>query len=137
MLTAVVVRREVTPVLYVSAADEVPAIRAAWEGLEAVVPLRGRRFVGVVWPSGVYWAAVERLAGEESGGLDAGVIPGGPYARVKLHGEPPALYDRIGPEFEALAAAVARDPDRPGLEYYRRYDEVHLLVPHACALFVA
>jgi hypothetical protein len=43
----------------------------------------------------VYWAAVERLAGKESGGLEA----------------------------------VARDADRPGLEYYRRHDEVHLLVP--------
>jgi hypothetical protein len=52
MLTALINRRE-TPVLFMSAPDEVPAIRDAWERLEAVVPLRGRRFVGVVWPSGV------------------------------------------------------------------------------------
>jgi hypothetical protein len=129
MLSAVVVTREATPVLFVSATDEVPEIRRAWERLEDVVPLQGRRFIGVVWPAGVYWAAVERLAGEESSGLDGGVIPGGGYARAKLHGEPPGLYDRIAPEFEALEAAVARDPDRPGLEYYRRHDEVHLLVP--------
>jgi hypothetical protein len=129
MLTAVVVTREDTPVLYVSAADEVPEIRRAWERLETVVPLRGRRFVGVIWPAGVYWAAVERLSGEESGGLGAGVIPGGSYARTRLRGEPPELYDRIAPEFEALEAASARDPSRPGLEYYRRRDEVHLLVP--------
>jgi hypothetical protein len=95
MLTAVEVTREETPVLFVSARDELPEIRRAWEELESVVTLRGRRFVGVVWPAGVYWAAVERLAGEESGGLEA----------------------------------VARDADRPGLEYYRRHDEVHLLVP--------
>ncbi len=129
MLTAMVVTREDTPVLYVSAADQVPSIRRAWERLEEAVPLRGRRFVGVVWASGVYWAAVERLAGEEAGGLDAGVIPGGSYARTRLRGELPELYDRIAPEFEALEAARERDPSRPGLEYYRRHDEVHLLVP--------
>jgi hypothetical protein len=129
MLTAVVVTREATPVLYVAGDDVLPAIRRAWERLEEVVPLRGRRFIGVVWPAGVYWAAVELRAGEEVGGLDAGVIPGGAYARVRLRGEPPGLYDRIGPEFEALEASVSRDQARPGLEYYRRHDEVHLLVP--------
>ena len=77
MLTAVVVTREDTPVLFVPAADEVPAIRRAWERLEAVVPLPGRRFIGVVWPSGVYWACVERREGEGGAGLEAGVVPGG------------------------------------------------------------
>jgi DNA gyrase inhibitor GyrI len=48
----------------------------------------------------VYWAAVERLAGEEGGGLDAGVIPGGSYARMRSRGEAPELYDRIAPELE-------------------------------------
>jgi hypothetical protein len=129
MLTPVVVTREDTPVLYVSAADELPDIRRAWERLEEVVPLRGRRFVGAVWPGGVYWAAVERLAGESEGDLEAGTIPGGPYARTRLRGEPPELYDRIGPEFEALVAASPHDASRPGLEYYRRHDEIHLLVP--------
>src|SRR3954447_25927145 len=129
MLTGVVVTREETPVFYVSAPDAVPEIRRAWERLEAVVPLHGRRFLGVVWPSGVYWAAVERLAGEEGGGLDAGVIPGGAYQRARLRGAPPGLYDRIAPEFEALQAASPRDPSRPGLEYYRRRDEVQLLLP--------
>jgi hypothetical protein len=129
MLTPVVVSREDTQVLYVAARDTVPEIRRAWARLEEVVPLRGRRFVGVVWPSGRYWAAVEHRAGEDSGGLDVGVIPGGSYARTRLRGEPPELYDRIAPAFEAFEAACERDPSRPGLEYYRRHDEVQLLVP--------
>jgi hypothetical protein len=127
MLTALIKRRE-TPVLFVSAPDEVPEIRRAWERLEVVVPLRGRKFIGVVWPSGVYWAAVERLAGEERGDLEEGVVPGGAYARARLRGEPPAVYDEIAPAYEALEAA-GRDPDRPGIEYYRRRDEIDVLVP--------
>jgi hypothetical protein len=111
----VVVTREDAPVLYVSCPDEVAEIRRAWERLEAVVPLRGRRFVGVVWPDGVDWTAVERLPGEESGDLGDGVVPGGTYARARLRGEPPGVYDEIAPAFEALEAA-GRDPSRPGLE---------------------
>jgi hypothetical protein len=124
----VVVTRDDAAVLYVSCRDEVAEIRRAWERLETVVPLRGRRFLGVVWPDGVYWAAVERLAGEESGDLGEGVVPGGAYARTRLRGEPPDVYDRIAPAFEDLAAA-GRDPSRPGLELYRRRDEIDVLVP--------
>ena len=40
------VERERTRVLYFACADELSEIRAAWEQLEAVVPLRGRRFFG-------------------------------------------------------------------------------------------
>lgn len=128
MLTAVVERRE-TSVLFVSAPDAVPEIRRAWERLEAVVPLRGRRFLGVVWPSGEYWAAVERRADEERGDLDEGVVPGGAYARTRLRGEPPGVYDEIAPAFEALEAVSERDHDRPLIESYRRRDEIDVLMP--------
>jgi hypothetical protein len=37
----VIVARESTLMLYVACADEASEIRAAWERLEAVVPLRG------------------------------------------------------------------------------------------------
>ena len=129
MLTAVVVTREDTPVRYVAAADEIAGIREAWTRLEVVVPLRGRRFFGVVWPSGMYWACVERQASREDGGLDEGVMPGGRYLRMRLRGEPPDVYDRIPGAFEALAAGVARDPSRPDIEHYRRRDEIDILVP--------
>jgi DNA gyrase inhibitor GyrI len=74
-------------------------------------------------------ACVERLAGEESGDLTEGVLPGGAYLRERLRGEPPELYDRIAPGFEALESQMPRDRRRPLLEHYRRHDEVDLLMP--------
>jgi hypothetical protein len=129
MLTAVVVTREDTPVRYIAAPDDVAGIRDAWERLEAVVPLRGRRFFGLVWPSGVYWACVEQQAGREDAGLEEGVIPGGAYLRLRLRGEAPEVYDRIPGAFEALAARAGRDPERPDIEHYRRSDEIDVLIP--------
>jgi hypothetical protein len=61
----------------------------------------------------------------------SGVIPGGAYTRSRLRGEPPEVYERIGPEMEALETATRRDPERPELEHYRRRDEIDLLVPVA------
>jgi hypothetical protein len=128
----VIVEREDTAILYVRGADEIAGIRAAWDRLEAVVPLRGRRFIGAAWDDdGVYRACVERLAGEEGGDLEAGVLPGGAYLRKRLRGDPPALYDRIAPGFDVLAAAATRDRARPLLERYRRHDEIDLLMPVA------
>ena len=118
--------------LYIAGPDELAGIRAAWQRLEELVPLRGRRFIGAAWDGeGVYWACVERLAGEESGDLEEGVLPGGRYLRERLRGEPPALYDRIAPGFDALASTAPRDPARPLLEHYRRRNEVDLLMPLA------
>jgi hypothetical protein len=48
-----------------------------------------------------------------------------------LHGEPPALYDLIGPPFERLASRDDCDASPAGVEFYRRRDEVHLLLPVA------
>jgi hypothetical protein len=70
------VDRQPTPVLYVTCADEVPEIRAAWERLETVVPLRGRRFFGAAHADGTYWACVQRLPDEAPGALEEGELPG-------------------------------------------------------------
>jgi hypothetical protein len=125
------VMREDTPVLFVRCADDLPEIRAAWERLEAIVgSLRGRRFHGVFWPaSGEYWACVERRTGEESGELEAGVVPGGAYLRERLRGEPPAVYDGIAGAFASLETRAPRDPARPLIEYYRRRDVVDVMMP--------
>ena len=131
MLRQVLLTREDTPVHYIAGPDEIAGIREAWRLLEEVVALRGRRFFGVVWPDGVYWAAVEAKPGIDDGDLAAGAIPGGAYTRARLRGEPPGLYDRIAPEMEALEAATSRDRERPGVEFYRRRDEIDLLVPVA------
>jgi hypothetical protein len=120
----VVVERQPTEVLYVACADELPEIRAAWERLEAVVPLKGRRFFGAAHADGTYWACVQRLEGEAAGLLTEGELPGGAYTRERLRGEPPELYDRI-----AGAAEGPRDPARPIIEYYRRRNEIDVLLP--------
>ena len=95
------VDREATPVLYVACADEVAEIRAAWERLEAVVPLKGRRFFGAAYADGT-------------------------YRRERLRGEPPEIYDRIPGVVEALGAG---DSSRPVIEHYRRRDEIDVLLP--------
>jgi hypothetical protein len=50
---------------------------------------------------------------------------------VRLQGEPPEVYERIGPTFAALARAARPDPTRPSIEFYRRRDEIDLLLPVA------
>jgi hypothetical protein len=62
-------------------------------------------------------------------GLETGMLPGGRYLRTRLHGEPPDVYGRIGPTFEALVATTPPDESRPSLEHYRRRDEIDLLLP--------
>ena len=41
---ATVVERSDIPVMCVRVSDDLPDIRAAWERLESIVPLRGRKF---------------------------------------------------------------------------------------------
>jgi hypothetical protein len=63
-------------------------------------------------------------------GLGTAQLPGGWYLRTRITGDPPGLYERIGPAMRALAALAApADPDRPLIEYYRRHDEIELWVP--------
>jgi hypothetical protein len=41
------------------------------------------------------------------------------------------VYERIGPTFEALAQTTPPDESRPSIEFYRRHDEIDLLLPVA------
>jgi hypothetical protein len=41
-----------------------------------------------------------------------------------LLGEPPQVYERIGPAFTALVSQHRPDPARPGIEFYRARDEI-------------
>jgi hypothetical protein len=59
------------------------------------------------------------------------MLPGGRYLRTRLRGEPPELYARIGPTFDKLVGLAAADESRPSIEFYRRHDEVDLLLPVA------
>ena len=125
------IEREEIAVQFVRAEDGIPGIRQAWDALEAVVDLRGRHFYGAFYPGeNEYCACVEVRDGDELlPGLESGTLPGGRYLRARLQGEPPAVYERIGPTFDELAREQARDESRPGLEHYRRRDEIDLLLP--------
>jgi hypothetical protein len=46
-----------------------------------------------------------------------------------LRGEPDEIYPRIGATFDELAGVASHDRERPSLEFYRRHDEVILLLP--------
>jgi DNA gyrase inhibitor GyrI len=62
-------------------------------------------------------------------GLDETLIPGGPYLRLRLRGEVPAVYDSIGQAFEHLMQYADHDPDRPLIEYYIHEGRIDCLVP--------
>jgi hypothetical protein len=130
------VERDDVAVLYV--AEQGPPEEVGprvWEKLESVVTERGgRRFYGAFYPaSSEYRACVEigDLAEDAKLGLGSAVLPGGTFLRARLRGEPPGLYAQIGPTFDALSRAATPDLERPSLEYYRRRDEVDLLLPVA------
>jgi integron-associated effector binding protein len=132
MSEPVVVDREALEVQFVaSRTDEIEEIRRAWEELESVVDLPGRRFYGAYYPyEKEYRACVAIREGDQPvPGLATGTLPGGQYLRARLSGEPPAVYDQIRPTFEGMLERAKTDPGRPSLELYRRRDEIELLLP--------
>lgn len=133
------IERVDTPVMFL-AADGDPTIVAgaaqrAFNELESrLETLRGGRFFGVFdAASGEYLACAQTRDGDDASKLSLGVsvIPGGPYLRATVTGQPPAVYEQIGPTFEELEKATAPDPSRPLIEFYRRHNEIDLLVPLA------
>jgi hypothetical protein len=123
--------RDEIAVQFVRVPDGIEHIRRAWDELEAVVPLRGRHFYGAFDPVAKdYRACVEVRDGDELvPGLESGTLPGGRYLRARLRGEPPAVYERIGPTFGEMTQEATPDESRPSLEHYRRRDEIDLLLP--------
>jgi hypothetical protein len=117
-------------------ADDFPAgIQAAWEQLESRFDsLRGRRFFGSFdSETSEYRACVRAEPGDDPAalGLERAVLPGGRYVRVRLRGEPLEVYERIPATFAELGRRADADPSRPSLEFYRRRDEIDLLLPVA------
>jgi len=127
------VERRDVPVMLKRCTDEQAAITRAWTELEAVVgSLSGRKFYGVFDPiSHEYRACAQLRKGDDPRrlGLELGALAGGRYARVRLTGEPPAVYALIAPAMARLAQRPDSDPDRPSIEFYRRRDVVDLLQP--------
>jgi len=125
------VEREEIAVQCVRVADGLDEIGRAWGELEAVVDLHGRHFYGAYDPvADDYRACVEVRNGDALvPGLESSTLPGGRYLRARLRGDPPGLYEQIKPTFDAMARAATPDATRPGLEHYRRHDELDLLLP--------
>jgi hypothetical protein len=132
---ATIVARDDTIVMFRRGADEQQAITRAWAELEdRVGSLRGRKFYGVFDAARKeYRACVEMREGDDPDalGLETGTLAGGRFARVRLEGEPPAVYGLIVPTVEKLAQRGDRDPARPEIEFYRRRDLIELLLPIA------
>ena len=125
------VEREAIAVQFVRVADGLDEITRAWNELEAVVTLRGRHFYGAYDPiADDYRACVEmRESDVLVPGLESGTLPGGRYLRARLRGDPPGIYEEIKPTFDELIRQAKPDETRPSLEWYRRHDEVDLLLP--------
>ncbi len=128
---ASLVSRDDVRVKYVEVADVLAEIQVAWPSLEALVgDLRGHRFLAAFDPiAGWYRACVEVQDGTSGLELPEYVIPGGAFLRVRLRGEPPAVYEEIGPAYHSLREAGVRDDSRPSIEVYRRHDEIDVLMP--------
>ena len=112
--------------------DEVPVMQATFAEVETSVGLRGRHYYGAFDPADeTYLVCVVLQEGDDPAahGLELGELPGGRFARKRLRGEPPALYEEIGPAFRELHAAHDVDLSRLQLEYYRSRDEIDILVP--------
>jgi hypothetical protein len=127
-----VIDREAVAVMFKRVADEPDAISQGMAEVEQAVGLRGRKYFGAFDLDGSeYRVCVQIHDGDEPDafGLEVGELPGGRYARVRLEGEPPGVYDLIGPTFEQLAGRADRDISRPGIEFYRRETVIDLLLP--------
>ena len=128
-----ILNRDETPVMFRRARDESAAIRHAWAELEATVgSLRGRKFFGAFDPATGEYRACTQLRDDDDPdalGLEVGTLPGGPYLRERLKGEPPEIYERIGPTFDKLVEQAPCDETRPSIEFYRSRDVIDLLLP--------
>lgn len=123
------ISREDVPVLEHTVADELTAMREAWDWFENLVGLKGRRMFARVDESAGTYTVCTPVKPADSFSLTVGVLPGGRYRRTVLEGEPPGLHGRIGPAMEELKALGPWDSSRPLVEFYRRHTAIELWVP--------
>jgi hypothetical protein len=127
-----VVQREDVQVMFIRTADDPAEFGPAFQRIEELAGLRGRKYFGAFYPREKEYRACVRIKdGDDPSalGLETGTLPGGRYLRERIRGEPPALYERIGPTFDELLKQAAADESRPSIEFYRRFDEVDLFLP--------
>jgi len=118
--------------MFLTTESAVTAIRAGWARIESLVALKGRKFYGAFYPSAGEYRVCVALKNRDDPhalGLEAGALPGGRYVHLRLRGEPPAVYERIGPAFDTLADSHPGDSSRPSIEFYRSRDVIDLFYP--------
>ena len=136
-VAATLVERDETQVMFLRTTDDPGSVGDLWQRFEALVGLRGRKFYGAFDASTrEYRLCVQVKDGDDPAtlGLESGILPGGRYLRARLRGEPPEVYERIGPTFAGLVRAArpaGPDETRPSIEFYRQRDEIDLLLPVA------
>jgi hypothetical protein len=128
-----VVQDDIQVMYTAEAGDPGDVAHVAFQRLESALDsLRGRRMYGLYFPdAGEYWASTALLEGDdpEALGFERGAIPGGSYLRARLRGELEELYPRIPTTFSEMVETGEADSSRPSIEFYRRDDEVVLLLP--------
>jgi hypothetical protein len=131
-MDAAPVARDEIDVMFIQTADDPAEFGPAFQRLEELVGTRGRKFFGAFYSAAKeYRVCVQLQEGDDPAalGLERGTLPGGRYLRARLRGEPPAIYERIAPTFEELLKEADADETRPSIEFYRRHDEIDLLLP--------
>ena len=116
---------------FVRVPDGLANIRRAWDELEAVVAAPRASLLRRVRPHRERLPRVRRGARRRRARTRSrnGTLPRSRCLRARLRGEPPGVYEQIGPTFDELARQAKPDETRPGLEHYRRHDEIDLLLP--------
>jgi hypothetical protein len=122
------------PVMYVMSTNSVAGAREAFAKLEdALKDLRGRKFYGTYHPKTRIYRACVALRDVDDPkyyGLEAWVIPGGRYAKLKF-GPWKDRVDEIGPAVDQMAEEHDGrvDESRPTIEFYRSEKELILYLP--------
>lgn len=126
------IHRSDAVVMQQTTVDDLMHIQQLWPAFETLVGLRGRKMYGYVdLRHNTYTACTPFRDGDEPDelGLRLGTLPGGCFLRGRLVGDPPQLYELIGPGMTQLEAEADVDQSRPLVEYYRRHNEIELWVP--------
>ncbi|MCP4176306.1 MAG: hypothetical protein GY756_00900 [bacterium] len=117
-------------VMYVRSECGPAGARKSFNKLESYFPtIKGRKFYGT-FMHGEYKAcvAIQPKDNPEKIGLPVCIIPGGLYAREKII-EWNNKTKSIVSIFDNMAKENEVDLCRPSIEFYRSFNELHLLLP--------
>jgi hypothetical protein len=133
----VVIDEDPFEVARVKAVDGLSGAQEAFDQLEARMDtLRGRKMYGVFYSGDPeeYFACL-RLDSHESGdlGFDRATVPGGLYGRMLVRdwgqriSELPQIFDQL--HSDLIGDGLHIDRRRPSIEFYRRIDELVIMLP--------